>query len=117
MHCLERQACQQMTPCPCSRPAPQALNQLTQKTISATAASLLKDMGDVSSASGSLQDALKGLQGTAGEQAKASMDKISAASAALNDVAGKLTGERLGTGLAWLGRWCVCKLAVCLSWV
>jgi hypothetical protein len=75
---------------------PQALNQLTQKTISATAASLLKDMGDVQSVSDSLQDALKGLQGTAGEQAKASMDKISAASAALNDVAGKLTGEGLG---------------------
>lgn len=53
-------------------------------------------MGDVANVSSSLQEALKGLQGSAGQQAKASMDKITAASAALNDVAGKLSGGRAG---------------------
>ena len=53
-------------------------------------------MGDVQTASTTIKDGLKGLQGAAGEEVQQSLKTINAATDAINDVAGKLSGALRG---------------------
>jgi hypothetical protein len=80
---------------------PQALNGAARAYLTGAGASLLSALNGVESSTASIKDSLKGMQGQGVAEVQKALQQVEAASAAINDVAGKLAGALRTAGAAW----------------